>query len=263
MVDTAAPLHSAPVTGSYWEQSRGPLASLAFVAPLLVVYEGGVLFAGPQALRNGADVWLRQFLDLLGFGNYFLLPALTAGILLGWHHTTSQPWRLSRRVLGGMAVECGGLAICLVLIAHLQSALLGAMAAGNGAHGMPADAADCAIRLLRVGGGSGGVGRLVAYLGAGIYEELLFRLILLSLLAWALKALGARRDAACAAAVALTSLAFSLAHYVGPHGEALHLHSFVFRFVAGIFFAVLFVFRGFGIAAGTHAAYDVLVGLLL
>jgi hypothetical protein len=36
---------------------------------------------------------------------------------------------------------------------------------------------------------------------------------------------------------------------------------FVFRFLAGVFFSVLFVYRGFGIAAGSHAAYDVLLGL--
>jgi hypothetical protein len=29
-----------------------------------------------------------------------------------------------------------------------------------------------------------------------------------------------------------------------------------------MFFAVLFLVRGFGIAAGTHAVYDILVGLL-
>ena len=47
----------------YWTQSRRPLAALAFVLPLLVLYEGGVVILGRQAVRNGADVWLRQFLD--------------------------------------------------------------------------------------------------------------------------------------------------------------------------------------------------------
>jgi membrane protease YdiL (CAAX protease family) len=54
---------------------------------------------------------------------------------------------------------------------------------------------------------------------------------------------------------------FSLAHYVGPLGDTLDLHSFTFRFLAGVFFALLFEARGFGIAAGSHAAYDILVGL--
>ena len=62
-------------------------------------------------------------------------------------------------------------------------------------------------------------------------------------------------------AVVITSLLFSAAHYIGPQGDSWQLYSFVFRFLAGGFFAVLFVYRGFGIAAGTHALYDIFVGL--
>ncbi len=54
--------------GKYWQQSRRPLVSLAFILPLLALYEGGVLLLGPSAIRNGADVWLRQLLDQLGLG---------------------------------------------------------------------------------------------------------------------------------------------------------------------------------------------------
>jgi membrane protease YdiL (CAAX protease family) len=64
-----------------------------------------------------------------------------------------------------------------------------------------------------------------------------------------------------ALAIVATSIVFSAAHYVGPQGEALEWFSASFRCFAGIFFATLFVYRGFGIAAGTHALYDVLVGL--
>src|SRR5262245_105553 len=92
--------------GDYWQQSRRPLASLAFVAPLLLIYEAGILWLGPQAMRNGADVWLRQFLDLLGFSQYFLLPVLTVSLLVGWHHVTREPWRVSPKVLYAKLTEC-------------------------------------------------------------------------------------------------------------------------------------------------------------
>ena len=62
-------------------------------------------------------------------------------------------------------------------------------------------------------------------------------------------------------AVLLTSTIFSAAHYLGPYGEAFDAFSFAFRFLAGAFFAVLFVYRGFGIAAGTHALYDIFVSV--
>jgi membrane protease YdiL (CAAX protease family) len=64
-------------------------------------------------------------------------------------------------------------------------------------------------------------------------------------------------------AILATSLTFSLAHYMGAETEKFLLFSFTFRTIAGLFFAALFVFRGFGITVGCHAAYDLLVGVLL
>ncbi len=65
-----------------------------------------------------------------------------------------------------------------------------------------------------------------------------------------------------AIAVVVTSALFSAAHYAGAHGETFDWFSFCFRFLAGAFFALLFVYRGFGIAAGTHALYDIFVGVV-
>jgi membrane protease YdiL (CAAX protease family) len=101
----------------------------------------------------------------------------------------------------------------------------------------------------------------IGYLGAGIYEELLFRLILLSFVLWAFHCLSVPRAGRVLLAVLLTSLLFSAAHYVGGR-ETVLWFSFLFRFLAGVFFAVLFLYRGFGIAVGAHAGYDLLVGLL-
>jgi membrane protease YdiL (CAAX protease family) len=101
----------------------------------------------------------------------------------------------------------------------------------------------------------------VGFLGAGIYEELLFRLILLSLVLWLLHWSKLPRWAQILLAVVITSLLFSAAHYVGGR-EPILWFSFVFRFLAGVFFALLFLCRGFGIAVGAHAGYDILVGLL-
>lgn len=243
---------NSPATG-YWAESRRPLASLVFVAPLLVIYELGVLISGPEALRNGADVWLRQFLSLVGFGQYFLLPVLTVCILLAWHHTTRQPWRVSSGVFWGMVGECIVLSFCLRLILQLQAMLLPMPGGGSTSVAMSLGG------TLRQG---------VGFLGAGVYEELLFRLILLSVVAWTIRRFGAERRPSIALGVLLTSLLFAVAHYLGPYGEPLawrEFHfwfSFLFRFLAGVFFGVLFVYRGFGIAAGTHAGYDILVGIV-
>jgi len=220
---------------------------LVFIAPLLVTYEAGLLVLGHYAVQNGADVWLRGSLTFLGFGQYFLLPILTVCILLGWHYTTRQSWRISRGLLWAMTGECLALAICLRLLVYLQAMLSQVVAE--------------AVRLDIFSTIPSGVGQAIGFLGAGIYEELLFRLIMLSLLAWGLKRLGMTDRKRMVIAVLLTSLLFSAAHYVGKYGEDLDAFSFLFRFLAGIFFSVLFVYRGFGIAAGTHAGYNILAGL--
>lgn len=225
----------------YWSLSRTPLTSLVFTLPLVLAYEGGVLWLGRGSPRNGADVWLRQILDLLGFGSYFLLPVLTVLGLLAWHHIEHDRWRFSPAVLCGMALESVVWAGVLVGLARLQHRLW---------------------PLGIVEGLSGVFARFVGYCGAGLYEEVLFRLILLPVVIWVLERAGLSTTLAACWSVILTSLLFSAAHYVGPLGDAFELYGFTFRALAGVFFATLFVVRGFGIAAGAHAAYDMLVGLL-
>jgi membrane protease YdiL (CAAX protease family) len=246
------PTNPAEVSGDYWQQSRRPLASLAFVAPLLLLYEIGVLVLGPHAVRNGADVWLRQLLDLLGFSQYFLLPLLTVAILLGWHHTTRQPWRVSLGILWTMLAECAALAVVLVIIARLQDSFLSVF--------MPA-MSHTAIRAAIWDGFADWLGQLVGFIGAGVYEEVMFRLTMVPAAAWLLKRCGCTTAQSLAGAVIVTSLLFAAAHHIGPEGEPIILRNFLFRTIAGIFFATLFVYRGFGIAAGTHALYDILVSV--
>ncbi len=238
--------------GDYWQQSRRPLSSLAFVTPLLAVYEAGQLWLGPQAMRNGADVWMRQLLDGLGFSQYFLLPLLTVGLLVGWHYVTRQPWRISVGVLYAKLAECVLLAIALVVIARVQGTLLSLVMPGQENWALHASIGDVAEGVFC---------RFVVFVGAGIYEELLFRLVMFSVVAWILRFSGCSSNLSLAGGALLTSLLFAGAHHVGAMGEPFLWYTFLFRMTAGLFFATLFIFRGFGVAAGTHAVYDVLVGL--
>ena len=103
---------------------------------------------------------------------------------------------------------------------------------------------------------------LILCLGAGLYEELVFRLILLTLLTLVFKdLLQFPRRASALAVVLVSAVIFSGYHYLGP--EAFRWRTFAFRGLAGIYFGVLFLTRGFGVTAATHAAYDILVLLIL
>src|SRR5687768_16077181 len=92
---------TSAVSITYWRESARPLTSLVFVAPILVAYECGVVLLGHHAARNGSDVWLGRILDWAGFGQYCLLPLLTCGLLLAWHHTRHEQWQLKWSVLTG------------------------------------------------------------------------------------------------------------------------------------------------------------------
>ena len=244
---------AAQAKSGYWHESARPLASLVFITPLLLSYEIGVLWLGPAAVRNAADIWLRRLLDLLGFTQYFLLPILACGLLLAWHHAARQPWRLNWSVLYGMLLESLVFGFVLVLVAGWQSRLF----TGGG----PACAAG-------ENSGDGSLAAMaIAYLGAGIYEEILFRLLLLSLAACGGRGAGLSWRASWVTGAVATSLLFAAAHYqldfslLGWHfateqGDAFAWSSFTFRLLAGLAFSALFLFRGFGVTVGAHAAYD-------
>ena len=109
--------------------------------------------------------------------------------------------------------------------------------------------------------GTGPFARLVAFCGAGIYEELLFRLMLLPVVCGLVRLTGLQKNWSIFLGVIVTSLLFSAAHYkvFGEYGEPFQWYSFTFRVFAGLFFGLLFLFRGFGVAVGAHAFYDVFV----
>ena len=226
---------------------RAPLASLIFLSPILLAYETGVLVLGAESVRNGCDVWLRTLLQTCGFGQYFLLPCVTVFVLVGWHYVTRHPWQTAPDVLVRMGWESMVFAVLLLLWSQLQF-----------------ECFQVAIRhdaLVQVGErGPEFVPRLVGFLGAGIYEELLFRLLLIPILSSLLMKCGEPQPASLWTAAIASSALFAAAHYgafVGV-GDVFRWTTFSFRFIAGLAFAAIFLWRGFGIAVGAHFLYDVL-----
>lgn len=246
------PPSASPLRG-YWNASRAPRYSLLFALPLFVLYELLAAIVGEaHQVRNGAEAIMRLFVDGVAgrWGPLVFGAALIGGslwlVVRDWRRSAA-PMRAS--IFVGMAAESTLLAsIFGTAVALVTAQLL-----------RPVLALSAAAQVTSLGVGE----RLMLSLGAGLYEELLFRVVLVTVVAaLARRVLGAGPRAAAAIAVLGSALLFSAAHYIGPYGDPLALGSFTFRFVAGLFFSALYVLRGFGITAWTHALYDVFLLVL-
>ena len=234
---------------SYWPLSRSHRYSLLFALPLLLMYElleaVSPVRAQGGVIRNGADVVLTSlFTYLLGARGPLVFMALVIGVSL---------WLIRRdRSAGplrpGTFVAMFGESVILALLFGVVVGTVTMRLVGP-------------LRALAAGGGIGGtvLERLTLSIGAGLYEELLFRVVLVALLATGFRLLGFSRVAGGAAATVVGALLFSAFHYIGPLGDPLTLESFVYRALAGLAFSALYLLRGFGITAWTHALYDVAV----
>ena len=237
---------------NYWRLARAPRYSLTLALPLLVAYEilaFSLSHDEVTGVRNGADVLLKSiFLAMGGRNGLVVFGALLVG---GGAWLVWQDYRRSRtldaRLFGLMAVESAVYALSFGLVTSVLTGLL-----------LPG------LFILPAGfaGGWSLPTQLMISLGAGIYEELLFRVILVSRLAWhGRTVLSWSATASGIFAVLVGALIFSTFHYIGPYGDRLELASFTFRAVAGVLFSGLYLQRGFGITAWTHALYDVFLAV--
>lgn len=232
---------------TYLKSTCHPWVSLLFLVPLLTAYEVGVFYVGGDRtyVAAQADAWVRGMLENYGAAQVFVAPLAVVVVLLVWSW-----WRWSDRpqdplsTCFGMAFESAAFAFLLwqfsrnfgPIMDHLGIRLEIAM--------RPTPAAQ-----------------VLTFVGAGIYEEVIFRLGLFTLLAGVLRTIALPGGAAVLVAAIGSALAFAAAHHVGEYGEPMQPYVFLFRFLAGLYFAFLFTLRGFGIAVGAHAGYDVLVGV--
>jgi hypothetical protein len=217
--------------------------------PLLLAYEGGVIWLGgshPEMLRNGADNWLRCGLTSVGVPYGWVPPVMLVAVFATWSwlRRGDRPGDLVG-VLCGMAIESVAYALGLWFLHRGLAPLLNWVCVALATSSTP-EPALCQV---------------VTFLGAGIYEEALFRLGLFGILAVLMRLLGTPGFLATLLAGAASAALFSAAHHVGPYGQPYSHFIFLFRTLAGLYFACLYQARGFGIAVGAHACYNVMVSV--
>ncbi len=232
----------ATAPSNYWTDTHTPLYSFIFSLPLFLMYEIGMFTISTNdlpMLRNGADVLMRQILGIFGvYGMYGFSGSFLVGFIVAF---LRQKNRLKSTAVKGeylllMLLESLVLAILLtVLLTWVPTLLM------NGRDG----------RLVQ---------QIVLSIGAGIYEEFVFRVVLIAGLTALLGFLFQwGRVGQKTGAVFLAAVLFSLFHFVGEFGDTPGFGLFIIRLAAGLFLGIVYVLRGFGVAAYTHAIYNLFV----
>lgn len=246
-----------PNIDSYWSQSQAPLQALLFLLPLVLFYEFGAAALTSESVRQllgmqpfgelSDHLKARQhvlvFFRLFGVSGPYLPGLAVAAVLLGWHVVQRDKWRVYPRLCGWMWVEAMALTMPLFIFALILARQSAMTASNNGA-----------TQLYSLD-------NIVLSVGAGIYEEMVFRLIGIALLHWLLvDRVGMAPLWGAAITVAITSIAFSFYHF-WP-GKPVQTGLFMFYTIAGVYFASVYLLRGFGIVVAVHALYDIFVVVL-
>ena len=227
---------------NYWRFSRSAYYSVVAALPLLVVYEILVILTQSRywGIRNAADMWIRTFLmafDLQAQHLTFVMIGI-AFALIPLAKTRSFGVKLKANYFLLMFAEA--FTYSLVLGVALQYILrLSGLTAG--------------------GPGNGALQNFALSLGAGLFEEIIFRVLLLNLLFFLLSYVFKSKVTTAVISVLAASFLFSWSHYIGSMADSWQLYSFMFRWIAGMLFTVLYFMRGFAITAYTHALYDIWV----
>ncbi len=264
---------AGPPLQVYLRDSKRPLTILVFLTPLIIAYELGLVLAlrsETGVLTNKAHESLLRFFDIFGVparSGLYLGGVVILVVLLLWHVLNRDRWRISGRTLLGMTVETVALTAPLLAIAQIiarlgETTIAPVAAVGLTSVGLAASpgADPAAVNLADLDLSA----RLAISVGAGLYEELLFRMILIAALHTILVDIAGLKSAAGAAtAIVISAVAFAFYHdATGPDGSW-SWRLIAFYVIAGVYFGVLYVGRGFGIVVGVHALYDIVTASFL
>lgn len=238
----------------YAHRVHQPLQCLVFIAPLLLFYQiASVVHPVPHqggSFHVVAFVLMLKFFAFFGAAGNVLPLAAVVAILLFWHLARKDPWDFDPKLYVGMAGESvlWGIPFFIIGLAVAR-------------HVITQTAFGAEMLLPLAAGGASGFPwqtEVVLSVGAGIYEELLFRLIAITTLNIILVDIFEMKiQWAIPVIVLVSATLFSAYHYLGT--ETFHAGTFSFRLALGVYLAGIYVYRGFGIAVGAHTVYDLFV----
>lgn len=226
------------------------LVQMVALLPLVVFYEVAVPFTTLRShWYHRIDVWSQAVLSKIGLTAYYLPGALILVTLLVIHLWRHDPWRLRLESLGRLWAESVLWTVPLFVLFLLFTLPVGRLFAAE--------------LELYARGPKDLFSSVVLAIGSGLFEEFVFRLVLMSLVLWLLqKVFRVPVDAAQLVAVCLTAAAFASAHYFGPGASGYSHLGFLFRAGAGIYLGSVYILRGFATGAFVHAGFNIALALL-
>ena len=227
---------------SYLLKSKTSFYSFLFTLPLFFIYEINILFLSWDdilVVRNGADFLMRNILEsfdiygLYGLGLVFFLGLLVTYIFF---IKEDQQQEVNVNFLFIMLAESMLWSVFLYFLLFKFMVLL---------------MNPVGKTILQ---------QVTLAIGAGIYEEFLFRVLLIAGLSGILGFVFMwDKTFKNIIAVVLSGGIFSAFHFMGEYGDFFSMELFLIRFFAGLILGVLYMYRGFGITAYTHSIYDLIV----
>ncbi len=222
---------------TYYNQCvKRPSYNFVMGATLLIIYELTIAFF-PTGTVNGVDALFQTFLRMIPFSTLIISVLLIVIGVYFVYNDKTQGFHLRGDIMSFMFIESSLWAFFVLLTVPMLVGKLLLQQIG--------------IHQLSF------IQKIGFSCGAGFYEEFFFRFLLVIGLQTFLQTKGL--ESRNIMIILMGAFLFSMAHYVGAYGDVFTMNSFLQRFFFGLFMNFLFVARGFGITACTHAIYDVIV----
>jgi hypothetical protein len=224
----------------YFKATKKASYSLLASLPLLMGYEI-LIRVEKSTIINGMANWVQEFADLVGFWGSIVMGVLVVALcIFTVQKDRKQGIKIKKAYLLGMTLES-------ILYAFILAPLVTFVFFGQ--------------KLIIFESEPGIITQFALCLGAGFYEEFFFRFLFIGFPFVLLDNMYPEKKMFLPKffIFMISAAIFSYVHYTGAGGDIFTWKSFIFRMGAGIVLGIIFLLRGFGVAAWTHAIYDILI----
>ena len=224
---------------NYLNSTKNLFNSILFIFPFIILYELIAFFKFknmPYQIRNTADIIIRDVIsyfspDVMTFYSLFLFFFLFLYILYNYKLKKTYTFNLNYTLT--MYVEGIIWGTILVFIINGKSLFVSSFTMNS----------DYLLSFYYC-------------IGASIWEEVLFRLICISIFLYIFAKIKINKNVNIIMSIIVSSVLFSMFHYIGSMGDVFSLYTFFYRFVGGIYLSILYYYRGIGISMMSHFVYD-------